>query len=140
MADLRDTSPSHVTGAGAAILCGPFSTRLREPANPSSVRSRLWNGLLEFDNRKPKNKALSIILEEMDRDSETHHWRFYETVQGEKAGCLTQRPSVFEAPKFVNTGILDTPLPSGEYDFTIWGRGCESDRASDNIMTKIDQR
>ena len=35
MADLRDTSPSHVSSA--AVLCGPFYTCLREPANPSTL-------------------------------------------------------------------------------------------------------
>ena len=68
---------------------------------------------------KPKNKSVSIIMENESRDpgegdlttavgvmghssilSDDYRWVFYETDQGQKAGCNTQQPIVFKGPVF----------------------------------------
>lgn len=89
------------------------------------------------NDSKPKNKALTIILELENRETENYRWAFYETVQGQPAGCLTQRPVVFKGPVFHDANIVFPGNPSGEYDMTLWGRGCKCDPfAGDTASTQ----
>ena len=91
----------------------------------SSMLQRVMNGETPSTPGKVKNKALTMILEAENRESDNYRWIFYETDQGQPAGCLTQRTVVFKGPVFHGANIVFPDPPSGEYDMTIWGRGCK---------------
>lgn len=86
---------------------------------------------VHVDNVEPElNKAVSIIMEQ---DDEGFFWNFYETDKGQAAGCNTDYQSVFKGPYFDDADIDDPPLPSGAYEFTIWGRDCKWSGNGENL-------
>jgi hypothetical protein len=82
-----------------------------------------------------KNKALSIILEEISGrvwDDNGFQWVFYQTNTGARAGCdsgaAKEASEVFRGPIFDgngNTNIDDPPYPGGQYNMKIWGQDCQ---------------
>ena len=94
-------------------------------------QGKSFRGLESFGKReKPSsshNKALTIIMENENRESDDYHWVFYETDQGQKAGCMTSRPIVYKGPTFHGANIVFPGNPGGEYDMTLAGRGCKSE-------------
>lgn len=83
---------------------------------------------MENESRDPGEGDLTIAVGVMGHSSilsDDYRWVFYETDQGQKAGCNTQQPIVFKGPVFQGANIDEPGNPGGEYDMKIWGRDCE---------------
>lgn len=91
----------------------------------SKLMQRVMDG--GSSSKPANNKALTMMLEAESRESDNYQWVFYETDQGQPAGCRTQRPVVFKGPVFHGANIVFPDFVSGEYDIDVWGRGCRSD-------------